>query len=302
MKSPINRYLSSLAMIACAIIGTTNASTVLYDFNNTAQFGENFTIGKLSVSQGTITSAAAGGLDDSGSLALPPQFSDSFIYTTNDSVSATFASINVSVYFQVAASSALTGVGLATTIGLVDALPTASEGGAPTGVPSPIGQTPITAGFFPANSFVLNLRHLGQNVGTGLDFSLGSYNNGSNTGLAASSAVALTGENWYMLEAAYTYNGTNSYTLTGQIYNSDISGVIGSALIASGNSWTVTNAGLADGDTHFLLSSQNGARRGIDRFDNYSFAAVPEPSTTAMLIGAGIFGIILVRRRRNALG
>lgn len=48
----------------------------------------------------------------------------------------------------------------------------------------------------------------------------------------------------------------------------------------------------------YRFYSKEGA--GVAQAPNLNFTAVPEPSTTALLVGAGLAGLVLVRRRQRA--
>ncbi len=286
---PTRQTFSTVAALSLAFLSTLgSASAVLYDFNTTNQLDDYFNKGTTSGSgTGSLTTASSGGLSNSGSLAIPTAVgNDSFLYTTKSAFSSIQPTFVVSVYFQAKAAT-IAGAALTTTIGLVDQSPTISTvGTAPVGIPDASA----------ANSFTLSLRNAGSGTGSGLSYSLSSYNNAASLS-GSSSSITLTDGSWYQLSATYVYNGSGSYTLTGQIYSSDSSGVLGAALLTTAPSWTATNTGLSDGDVYGLLSSQNGNRRGLGRLDN--MALVPEPSTVA-LVGLGLFASIsLLRRRRQ---
>lgn len=291
---PTNLFLpNSLRLVyaglAMAALPVTPARAVLYNFNDTGQLAADFSKGATNgggSGAGSLTNVSTGGLSNSGSLQLPTgSGNDTFLYTTKSSLFATFTTINVSVYFQPKA--ATIGGGLTLSIGLVDVSPAVNTyPDSPVSIPTPPA----------ANSMTLTLRNSGSDVSSGLNYKLVNYNNGSSVTAEGSGTLDLVDGNWYQLSALFTYNGANSYTVTGQIYNSDASGTLGSALFGTAPTWTKTNAGLADGNAYGLLSSQNGDRRGLGRLDNYNL--VPEPSSVLLLSG-GLGLLVFARRSRT---
>lgn len=283
----IKTLLLTSILASLAHLPVANAQ-VLFDFNTTSQLADNFNKGTTAGSgSGSLTNVASGGLSDSGSLAIPTGVgNDSFLYATKGSFSATTASFDLSIYFKAQAAT-ISGGALSLSMGLVDdSTPTTTSGTSAVGIPDAAT----------SNSLVLSLRNAGNGTASGLSYNLTAYNNAVQLTPAASSSVTLTDGNWYQLRASYTYTGSNNYSLIGQIYASDNAGVLGSALIGSNNSWTATNAGLADGITYSMIGSQNGNRRGLGQLDNFS--TVPEPSTM-ILVGMALSGALFLRRRNK---
>lgn len=279
--------LCSLAASSALFLGAGSSFAVLYDFNNTSDLSTYFNKGSISGVTASLTNVSSGGLSNSGSLLIPSGGSgaDSFYYMTKDGISPTSSTMSVSIYFQAQAS---TGSGaLPLTLGLVDASGTTQTANA-SSLPNS------------ANSLTLSLRSSGNTVGTGLTYSLSTYNNAALVS-STSTAFTLTEDSWYCLSVVYVYNGSGSYTVTGQVYNASSSGTLGSALLATAPSWTATNTSLAAAETVYgVLSSQYGYRRGLDtNLDNYSI--IPEPSSMTLLMGALTgAGVVFIRMRRTS--
>ncbi len=103
-----------------------------------------------------------------------------------------------------------------------------------------------------------------------------------------------------------TWSSTTYYTLKLDVLNT------GSAISFTGSMLTTGGSSLATFSTYTETSPLNSAsntsvgfRMGVNadtavRMDNFSLTAIPEPSTYALLGGAGMLGLALCTRRKRA--
>jgi hypothetical protein len=303
----MNTYSSSFYSFSAAVLlalpFSMSAQSVLVDFDSAASITDNLNKGQLAnpadgdgfVGMGDVTYSASTGVLGSGSGATPPEFGDIWGYGTKTAFDSAFTSSTISTYFKVK-DGKNPGGGYALNVGFssLAAIEFGNGGvttGSSTGIPDPTPQN--AANQF---SFGITLRQEAVSAYDGVNdlYQIQGINNGSTSG-AISAKVALTIGGWYFFESTIVRTG-NDYAIESSVFASDSSGTtIGSAVIT--NSYTITNADLvASGDVYGYISSQNGWRRGIDRVDDFSITAIPEPSTYTSLLG--FLALLVVGFRR----
>lgn len=112
----------------------------------------------------------------------------------------------------------------------------------------------------------------------------------------ASTYDSATGE-WTTLNA-YTLSFDITFGPSGESGYSVSYGVVGSSLTTLATADIFSTAPLDGGLTQirFLNTASGAGRPSV--IDNVSLAAIPEPSSAALMLGAGILGLVVVRRRR----
>jgi hypothetical protein len=110
--------------------------------------------------------------------------------------------------------------------------------------------------------------------------------NGSNTQLGDRVEGLVLPGGWYSWTFASSLEEPNTIAYTVAAQGSETP-------IYSGS---FTDATFTDGNFGFYRSGG-----GTVRFDNYSLAVIPEPTTSALLLGLGILAFIAIRRRRPVL-
>lgn len=139
---------------------------------------------------------------------------------------------------------------------------------------------------------------------SGADIS-GRLNNGklelrsNNTSILTDTTTAtLTNGNWYKLEFGFERTTTtNSFTTTVSLYNSDASGTVGTLIDSIGV--TFANATMWSDSQTFAAVRENMSILNLDNFMLTQGVAVPEPSASTALAGAGMLGLAALRRRRR---
>lgn len=115
----------------------------------------------------------------------------------------------------------------------------------------------------------------------------------------AVTGVSLAGGSWYRFTATFIPDAVNgTYAITTQLYDFTTDSILASAsgdTKASATSTFFSNGEALDIYVGLLAQSQYG---GAIAIDNFSIAAIPEPSTYALFAGVG--GLLLVLRRRFA--
>ncbi len=166
--------------------------------------------------------------------------------------------------------------------------------------------TVLNAGFTGANLVAGEINSASSSSGSlirtagGSTVTLRMRNNGGNTATLDFNQSTLTAGSWYQLSFDLTKSATlNQFSYTVSLYSIGATGTSTPVLFNDGIkditlSGTFTNAAIyGESSAFFAYDIRN--TNGISQVDN--FIVVPEPSTWALLAGAGTFVMILRRRR-----
>ncbi|MES2308556.1 MAG: PEP-CTERM sorting domain-containing protein [Verrucomicrobiota bacterium] len=129
-------------------------------------------------------------------------------------------------------------------------------------------------------------------------FNLRLYNSSSSLSemnqSTSASTLSLTDGNWYYLQLDASTSGS-SIALSGSLYNSDSTGILGSSILSISNTFTNTSLA-ADSSVYFGFGGQNATGVGINNMDNFTLA-VPEPTTYAMIgMLSALIGFLVFRK------
>ncbi len=268
---PINFYgymisISKLFLAAGVLpLAPSAMAAVSLSFDTPGQFAANFSTAQT---QGLITQAATGGLNNSGRIDWSP-IAQTQIWTLNTSFQGNLPIWSAEFYMQGTIFSAF---GFTT-------LPTPGES---------LG--------YPANSqvteylpsiFIVTATADGGTSNGGI---LAIVKDGDTNALAAQTATsqALV-DGWYRYRISVEHLGLGNYDVTGTVHTADASGALLSQI---GSVQTVVNnpALAADGEVHLFLGfSEVGT--SIDNFQT----TIPEPSYLGLL---ALSASLMLRRRR----
>lgn len=119
------------------------------------------------------------------------------------------------------------------------------------------------------------------------------------------SQFSLDANNWYQFSVQMTLTSATSVSLSAALYNRGADGTAAASLVTGSNIATTTNIDLTSGggfngaDVFAGFTTRNNTGSVALGMDNFAFAAVPEPSTYALLAGFLTLGVVLFRRRRS---
>ncbi len=262
---------------------TAHAQTQLYDWNAPGSVAS-FNNDNSNFSQGV-----SNGLNGTDSLTFGGSDISFTMTTPDDAVAFDLSSdqtITQSTYFQVGSR---TTFGRNNRRGLLLGLTEASN--------ATLAANPFTTTTSIEGGLFINAYDDGG-AGTHADASFSSLGSVPNSGNIDSATFHLDFGNWYFMEVQYDYSSSSdNWTLSYTLNNSDAAGVIGS-LVASATTNVQVNGFGASANLRGFLYSQGGDRTNIARLDNTTLVAVPEPSTSAALISAGLLGLLAARRRK----
>ncbi len=115
---------------------------------------------------------------------------------------------------------------------------------------------------------------------------------GEGPGIDDGDTTVSLSDGWYYFEATYTKQAVNQISVAASLSSADDTGAVGATLLSiSSAAFETTLAGNSSVHSGFISST----RAGGDVVDN--FLAIPEPSTYAMIAGALLLGVAVVRRR-----
>ena len=283
--------LASGLMLFVAASGSLHAGTsVVYDFNGAS--GDPF-LTDFHRAGGTsdITVASTGGLGNSG-MFNSRSGSGSQLWVTKASYSplSVGQSLSVSAFFKFSATTATSSIKL----GYTDtATPTAKPNAYP------------LDGSMAYFSEIPNLSDSSKSVPEcyGRNGSTGAYI----MSLGQADAVTLATGSWYAMTFSLTKTAAGTFDVTGSLYNSSDTGVVGSA-VKTYSTTGYSNAGLDTTLYAFIGFENPGSTCDFYAVDNLTLASdasiagssVPEPSTAALYGGAGALALAFAVRRRAA--
>lgn len=272
----------SVSILSLAMAFTAHAQTQLYDWNAAGSVAS-FNNDNSNFSQGV-----SNGLNSTDSLTFGGG-DISFTMTTPDDAVAfdlsTDQTITQSTFFQVGSR---TTFGRNNRYGVMLGLTEASN--------ATLASNPFTTSESIEGGIYINAYDDGG-AGTHANASFASLGSVPTSGNIDSATFHLDFGNWYFMEVQYDYsNGSDNWTISYTLNNSDATGSIGS-LVASASTNVQTNGFGSSPDLRGFIYSQGGDRTNISVLDNTSLVAIPEPSTSAALISAGVFGLLAARRR-----
>ncbi|HWL51246.1 MAG TPA: hypothetical protein VNQ90_02340 [Chthoniobacteraceae bacterium] len=255
--SPLKPLLIVAALALVPLAGRADAATLLYDFNTAGSLTSDFNL--LNDTNHFWSQATASGLGNSGNLAIASSGTANPLTSAaiaKQGFSASETTFTLSVFFQVRE---VESAGHQWMIGI---LPTATT--APSVKPA---------------EATIQLA-VGLNKGSS-GYRWVEYNNTSISGKNASDPSGffqLTNGEWYYMEATFAHDGGN-WTIDYAVHAANADGTLPPLSLISGTTGTFTNADVAAGSElfPFLAMPNSPGGRMIDRFDNFSVPAIPEP-------------------------
>jgi|GEM_PF-1462804 hypothetical protein len=233
------KTLVTTLMLLFIAVGLS-AVTELINFNNTSNLTDLFNHGTGTA----ITNFSTGGLSNSGAANIPLSSNDIWTHKTGFAVPAVGQTATVSAYFKIVDNSGYSGIGFAQA-----------------------NVNEETAARVTTSSALGMMFHGGGG---------GFFNNASSypvTWFGTSGDLRLG--NWYNVIFTITNQGTNSFDLAFQIWNSDSNGVLGT-LFTSQSRTGVQNSTIAGLPTIYPYFTNAGSRSGkMDDF--YVQITEPEP-------------------------
>lgn len=280
-----------LAFLLLLLVAPPAQSQQLYDFNSSGQLTNNFYAG---IHQGGVgTQSGSGGLSDSGWVPSSIGPGSRGAEVTDATFSGQTNAITLSIYFQWTANSLFTGESLQLGVGRTTDSSTFSPYGGNSGATTNTTTQSLSVGIGP------------RTQANDVRIYASTMENGTNANLTqpASPVATLTASNWYYLQVDLSLLGaTNGFGYKVELYNSSSNGVVsGGSLLSWSNGFT--NAALSDGQLNAYFLTRNSAQAGIAGVDNFYVSAIPEPSTSHIvlvgLLGIGLVAILRRSRRRS---
>lgn len=284
MKTILPTIILSLALAA-----TTQAQTVLYDFNTPGQL-----TGDLTYAQNTFggTQQSSGGLSNSGYVVGSDFNTSQFTAVAKNAYSTSTAAdftLTQSVYFKT--------------------LPLANLG-------TFSGQDPVILGISDSATQAANNQNLLNNLTPNYIGSTIRINNPNDSGnvvlefkggrngaqFGPATTVSVAADSWFFFEVNYNYrNSPDNWLLEYTLYSSLADGTLDTEL------FNLTLAGAiqpnvfgANPELYGFLASDTQFPSSIEGFDNATLVGVPEPSTGMLLGSLGLGLAAYARRRRKA--
>ncbi|HCR37593.1 MAG TPA: hypothetical protein DIU37_05530 [Opitutae bacterium] len=243
---------------------------VFVDFNTIGDMDTEFSTSAVS-GLWTSPTETGGGLSGTNGMGPGPLLASAQVWTYDDAFAGDTASWTVGYYFRewyLIFNTGTLSVGFTT-----DATPAHSTLG------------------LPANSLGLILKQ-----STSGSESIALTNMGSELASASIGNIS-SGGSWFFLELSVVYNsGPDNYTLTGRLYNSSSTGVLGS--LRNSVSTTTSNTLLSADPDAYLFLGTNGSPN-VRTLDNFSSTVtpIPEPSEVGLIFGVFVvLGSLLYRK------
>jgi hypothetical protein len=272
-----------LVSIATLAISASAQAAIAYDFNTSqADFNSKFTnnavpgAGYTWQSTGGVGTAPGSGRVNGNATQTFAYYNDSLGQFVNSGDMET-----VSVYFLTGADNPASGNNY---VGI----------GSNTAAATPGGSAGFQAG-------------ISTQAGTGTDPALLNHNlridyrnNAPGAGSQNDTTTfTLATGNWYQIELALTYQGTNNFAFAINLFNWGTDGTTGGGLV---DSFTGTQALSSQVGVNvfggFAATTRGGGGVRTLGVDNFAATAIPEPSTAITLLGG--LGVLLGFRRRAA--
>ena len=249
----------------------------LINFNSTGDLAANFA-GYASGTQ--FVNVASGGLGATGFVSMNPSASSNYAVHQSSVNATSFSNAIVGGYF------------------LYDGTTFSSR--------------PISFGFTSSATDVYS----GSLATTGTDIrvALNGANSGTNAGIILShggvavdtsaSNVTLVAGNWYYMQLSIGGVSGGSFTgVQAELFNSSNTGTIGTSLKVlnnGGSGYSIVSSLTGDASVHAFFGGIGPGSRGIDGVDNFTFAAIPEPSSFTAIAGVWVLCMVSLRRKLRA--